>query len=79
MIKTDSKLGTLASNIFDEKLFKDQNSVKVVTKENINNFQFSEATSFMRIAENKNKIIYQDNKHFVDLPRKIKNPDNSDE
>ncbi len=58
MIKTDSKLGTLASNIFDEKLFKDQNSVKVVTKENINNFQFSEATSFMRIAENKNKNTY---------------------
>ena len=34
MIKTNFKLGTLASNIFDEKLLKDQNSVKVVTKEN---------------------------------------------
>ena len=58
MIKTNSKLGTLASNIFDDKLLKDQNSVKVVTKENINNFQFSEATSFMRIAKNENKNIY---------------------
>ena len=27
----------------------------------------------LKFIQNKNKIIYQDNKHFVDLPKKIKN------
>ena len=27
----------------------------------------------LKFIQNKNKIIYRDNKHFVDLPKKIKN------
>ena len=36
MINNNSELGTLASKILDEKLYLDQNTVKVKTKENLN-------------------------------------------
>ena len=58
MIKTKSSLGTLASNILDKKLYKNQNAVKVITKEDLNNSEFSEAVSFMRKSINISENIY---------------------
>ena len=58
MIKTKSSLGTLASNIFDKKLYKNQNAVKVITKEDLNNSEFPEAVSFMRKSINISENIY---------------------
>ena len=58
MIKTKSSLGTLASNIFDKKLYKNQNAVKVITKEDFNNSEFPEAVSFMRKSINISENIY---------------------
>ena len=37
MIKNNSKFGTLASKILDKKIYVNQNVVKVITKENLNN------------------------------------------
>ena len=48
MTKNNSKLGTLASKILDEEIYGDQNVVKVITKENLNNSNFPEATNFIR-------------------------------
>ena len=48
MIKTGSELGTLASNIIDKKLYENQNTVKVITKESLNSSQFPEAVKFSR-------------------------------
>ena len=58
MIKTKSKLGTLASNISDNKLFDDQNAVKVITKESLDTSEFPEALDFMRKTLNVSKNIY---------------------
>ena len=58
MIKTKSKLGTLASKIEDKNLFGEENVVKVVTKESLNNSQFPEAINFMRKATNQSENIY---------------------
>ena len=58
MIKTKSKLGTLASNISDNKLFDDQNAVKVITKESLDTSKFPEALDFMRKISSVNKNIY---------------------
>ena len=58
MIINKSKLGTLASNIFDQNLYSDQNVVKVITKESLNVSKFPEAVNFMRKLKNKNKNIY---------------------
>ena len=51
MTKTKSKLGTLASKIIDKKLYGNKNIVKVVTKENLETSEFSEAINFMRISK----------------------------
>ena len=59
MINNNSELGTLASKILDEKLYLDQNTVKVKTKENLNDSNFPEATNFMRKISVKSNDIYQ--------------------
>ena len=58
MIKSKSNLGTLASNISNEGLYKNENIVKVITKENLNKSEFPEAINFMRKTINTKKNIY---------------------
>ena len=58
MIKNKSKLGTLASKISNEEVYKDQNAVKVITEENLNNLNFPEATNFTRKILDKSEKIY---------------------
>ena len=58
MIKTKSEFGTLASNILDENLHKNQNVVKVITKESLDNSEFPEAIDFMRKSTVTDKNIY---------------------
>ena len=58
MIKSKSNLGTLASNILNEDLYKNENIVKVITKENLNKSEFPEAINFMRKSINIKKNIY---------------------
>tara|TARA_B100001057_G_scaffold337071_1_gene337909 strand:- start:510 stop:1262 length:753 start_codon:yes stop_codon:yes gene_type:complete len=60
MVKTKSDLGTLASNISDEKLYQNENVVKVITKESFENSDFTEAVEFMRLYKDKpvSKKIY---------------------
>ena len=58
MIQTKSKLGTLASSISDNKLFNNQNVVKVITKESLDTSKFPEALDFMRKTLNVSKNIY---------------------
>jgi len=48
MIETNSNIGTLGAEIDDEKMFTNQNIVKVATKEKLNNRNFSLALSFKR-------------------------------
>ena len=58
MIKNNSKLGTLASKISNEEVYKDHNAVKVITEENLNNLNFPEATNFTRKILDKSEKIY---------------------
>ena len=58
MIKFRSKLGTLASKISNKEIYENQNIVKVITKEDLNNLNFPEANNFMRKASNKTQKIY---------------------
>ena len=58
MIKNQSKLGTLASIIVDKKIYGDKNTVKVLTKEKLDNTNFPEATNFMRKVDGLNENIY---------------------
>ena len=58
MIKNNYQLGTLASEISDIKLYKNQNVVKVITKENLKNSNFPEAINFMRKISEQYKNIY---------------------
>ena len=58
MVKTKSKLGTLASKITDENLYEQQNVVKVLTKESLMTSQFPEAINFMRKSTDQNEKIY---------------------
>ena len=58
MIKSKSNLGTLASNILNEDLYKNENIVKVITKENLNKSEFPEAINFMRKSNDTKKNIY---------------------
>ena len=58
MIKTKSKLGTLASNISNGALYNQQHVVKVKTKESFENSQFPEAVNFMRKANQVDKNTY---------------------
>ncbi len=54
MIKNNSKIGTLASKIFDKKIYDNQSVVKVKTREKLNHKNFPEAISFKR------KILKED-------------------
>ncbi len=58
MIQTKSQLGTLASIISDDKLYDDQNVVKVITKERLDISEFPEALDFIRKISNVSKNIY---------------------
>ena len=58
MIKNQSQLGTLASKITDKKVYKNQNIVKVLTKEKLNNSNFPFAINFMREISKQSENIY---------------------
>ena len=59
MIQSKCQLGTLASNISDNKLYDNQNVVKVITKESLEISEFPEALDFVRETLNLNENIYQ--------------------
>jgi len=57
MIKTNTSIGTLGAEIKNETIFSNENIVKVITKEKLNNKNFPLALSFKRIkasAEERN-------------------------
>jgi len=58
MIANNCHLGTLASKISDTELYDNQNVVKVITKEKLNNSNFPEAVNFMRIISEQYENIY---------------------
>ena len=58
MIKNQSQLGTLASEIRDEATYKNENIVKAMTKEKLDGFNFPEVISFMRKVSKDNINIY---------------------
>ncbi len=58
MIKEKSYIGTLGSEINDDKLYENQNIVKVQTKEDLKISYFSEAANFTRSISNIEKNIY---------------------
>ena len=58
MIKNESKIGTLASEIKDKTIYENQNIVKVITKEKLDNLNFPLAINFMRKIFDLNKNIY---------------------
>jgi 3-deoxy-manno-octulosonate cytidylyltransferase (CMP-KDO synthetase) len=58
MVKGNSKLGTLASKILDQKVYKNENTVKVFTKGKLNYANFPEAINFSRKILDKSENIY---------------------
>ena len=58
MIKTNADLGTLASNIFDQKILKKKDVVKVITSELLKVENFPEAITFKRRLIDKTKNVY---------------------
>ena len=58
MIKNQSQLGTLASEIKDNTLYENQNIVKAITKEKLDGLNFPEAINFMRKISENSKNIY---------------------
>ena len=58
MVKSRSKLGTLASNISDKNLHQKQDVVKVITKERLNFSKFSDAIKFLRKSVETTQNIY---------------------
>ena len=58
MIKNNAELGTLASNISEKEFYQNQNIVKVITNESLNNSNFPEAIDFMRKISDPRKNIY---------------------
>ena len=58
MMKNNSQLGTLASNILNKRSYQDQNVVKVITKEPLDKSNFPEALNFIRNIKSENKNIY---------------------
>ena len=58
MISNGSKIGTLASTIKDKNDFENENIVKVITKENLEVGQFSEAKTFVRNSLNLNNTYH---------------------
>ena len=58
MIKNNTQLGTLASNISEKEFYQNQNIVKVITNESLNNSNFPEAIDFMRKISDSRKNVY---------------------
>ncbi len=58
MIKNQSELGTLASEIKDKTIYENQNIVKAITTEKLDDFNFPEAINFMRKDLKNTKNIY---------------------
>ena len=58
MIKNNAELGTLASNILEKEFYQNQNIVKVITNESLNNSNFPEAIDFMRKILDSRKNVY---------------------
>tara|TARA_E500000178_G_scaffold268751_1_gene266458 strand:+ start:246 stop:980 length:735 start_codon:yes stop_codon:yes gene_type:complete len=58
MIKSQSKLGTLASKIKDKLLYENENIVKVDTKEYLHDLNFPEAVNFTRKSLKHDKNVY---------------------
>jgi len=58
MIKNNAELGTLASNILEKEFYQNQNIVKVITNESLNNSNFPEAIDFMRKISDPRKNTY---------------------
>jgi len=58
MISTKSKMGTLATKIKDLKDLDNENVVKVITKENLKNDEFSKAKNFLRRSSKKVNIYH---------------------
>ena len=59
MIKFKHNLGTLASKIADKKILKNENIVKVITKESLDNLNFPLALRFIRkLKKNENHIYH---------------------
>tara|TARA_Y100001970_G_scaffold293308_1_gene439206 strand:- start:2554 stop:3288 length:735 start_codon:yes stop_codon:yes gene_type:complete len=58
MIKNHSQLGTLASDIQDNKIYENQNIVKVITKEKLDNSNFPFAMNFTRKIFEKIENVY---------------------
>ena len=58
MIKNNTELGTLASNILEKEFYQNQNIVKVITNESLNNSNFPEAIDFMRKILDSRKNVY---------------------
>ncbi len=58
MIKNQSQLGTLASQILDQNMYENQNVVKVITKEDLDVANFPEALNFIRNISKHSKNIY---------------------
>ena len=58
MKKNQSQLGTLASKIQEKEIYGNQNIVKVITKEKLNNSNFPDAENFVRKILDQNKEIY---------------------
>ena len=58
MIKNNSELGTLASKISDKEFYENENIVKVIVKESLNNSNFSEAVKFVRKSSDNSENTY---------------------
>ena len=58
MINYQSKMGTLAAKIENEKDFQNENIVKVQTKSNLQEDSFSEAETFLRITKKLDKVYH---------------------
>ena len=58
MIKNNSNFGTLASRVLDNKLYLNENVVKVQTKESLDVSQFPEALNFTRKTIDLRENIY---------------------
>ena len=58
MIGYQSKIGTLAAKIENEKDFQNTNIVKVQTKSNLQEDSFSEAEAFSRISKKLDKVYH---------------------
>ena len=58
MINNQSKIGTLAAKIKDLKDLENENIVKVITKQNLENDEFSEVDTFVRKISNVDNIYH---------------------